>query len=138
MADIRSALSVDGCPGGSTTGALLLGVLSVLKHPTTEEEHVKSYGEIMEILEAFDLTASYRDAGELAGCSYHTVAHHVEARAAGALGEVARRDRLIDPFLPKLEEWVEASHGKVRADVAHDKLRDTTSNHRNDVLRGVR
>jgi len=83
---------------------------------------VKSDEEIMEILEAFDLTASYRDAGELAGCSHHTVAHHVEARAAGTLGEVARRDQLIDPFLDKLEEWVEASNGKVRADVAHDKL----------------
>jgi hypothetical protein len=28
--------------------------------------------------------------------------------------------RLIDPFLPKLEEWMEASKGKVRADVAHE------------------
>ena len=97
-------------------------MLSVLKHPTTEEEHVKSDEEIMEILEAYDLTGSYRDAGELAGCSHHTVADHVEARAAGTLGEAARRNQLIDPYLPKLEEWVDASHGKVRADVAHDKL----------------
>jgi hypothetical protein len=29
---------------------------------------------------------------------------------------------LIDEFLPKVEEWVERSSGKVRADVAHDKL----------------
>ena len=29
---------------------------------------------------------------------------------------------LIDEFLPKVEEWVERSFGKVRADVAHDKL----------------
>lgn len=29
----------------------------------------------MEILEAFDLTGSLRDAGELAGCSHHTVGH---------------------------------------------------------------
>jgi len=83
---------------------------------------VKSDEEIMEILEAFDLTGSYRDAGELTGCSHHTVAEHVAARAAGRLGEVVRRVQLIDPFLPKLEEWVEASRGKVRADVAHDKL----------------
>jgi hypothetical protein len=83
---------------------------------------VKSDEEIMEILEAFDLTGSYRDAGELAGCSHHTVAHHVEARDEGTLGETARREQLIDPFLDKLEEWVEVSHGKVRADVAHDKL----------------
>ena len=83
---------------------------------------MKSDEEIMEILEAFDLTGSYRDAGELAGCSHHTVAHYVEARGAGRLGETARRDQLIDPFLAKFEEWVEASNGKVRADVAHDKL----------------
>ena len=29
---------------------------------------------------------------------------------------------LVDPFLDKLEEWVERSRGKVRADVAHEKL----------------
>ena len=31
-------------------------------------------------------------------------------------------DRLIDPFTEKLEEWVDQSNGKVRADVRHDKL----------------
>ena len=79
--------------------------------------------EIMEILAAFDLTRSYRDAGELAGCSHHTVAHHVAARKAGALSaEPARRDQILDSYLDKIEEWVEASNGKVRADVAYDKL----------------
>ena len=34
---------------------------------------MKSAEEIMNILEAFDLTGSLRDAGELAGCSHHTV-----------------------------------------------------------------
>jgi len=29
---------------------------------------------------------------------------------------------LVDEFLPKIEEWVEQSKGKIRADVAHDKL----------------
>jgi hypothetical protein len=96
--------------------------MSVLEHPSTEEEHVKSDEEIMEILEAFDLTKSFRDAGELAGCSPNTVAHWVAVRDAGELEIPARRDQLIDPYLAKLEEWVEASHGKVRADVAHDKL----------------
>ena len=37
----------------------------------------------MEILEAFDLTRSYRDAGELAGCSHHTVEDWVARRDAG-------------------------------------------------------
>jgi transposase len=89
-----------------------------------QEEQVKSREEIMEILEAFDLTQSFRDAGELAGCSHHTVAHWVAKRDAGGLpGDGAvRRERLIDPFMAKIEEWVERSDGKVRADVAFDKL----------------
>jgi hypothetical protein len=29
---------------------------------------------------------------------------------------------LVDEFLPKIEEWVEKSKGKIRADVAPDKL----------------
>ena len=29
---------------------------------------------------------------------------------------------LVDPYLEKLEEWVDRSRGKVRADVAHEKL----------------
>jgi hypothetical protein len=40
---------------------------------------VKSAEEIMEILEGFDLTASYRDAAELAGCSPNTVARYGRA-----------------------------------------------------------
>ena len=78
----------------------------------------------MEILEAYDLTGSLRDAAELAGCSHHTVARYVAARERGGLtpGRAARREMLVDPFLPKLEEWVERSTGKIRADVAHEKL----------------
>ena len=85
---------------------------------------MKSREEIMEILEAFDLTGSFRDAGELAGCSHHTVAVYVAKRDEGRLpGEAPeRRERIIDPFLPKIEEWVERSQGKVRADVCHEKL----------------
>ena len=84
---------------------------------------MKSAEEIMEILEAFDLTESYRDAGELAGVSHHTVARYVTARDAGRLSDKpAARAQLIDEFLPKVEEWVERSRGKVRADVAHKRL----------------
>ena len=39
----------------------------------------------MNILEAYDLTGSFRDAGELAGCSHHTVARYVRAREEGRL-----------------------------------------------------
>jgi len=84
---------------------------------------MKSDEEIMEILEAFDLTRSYRDAGELAGCDHHTVAHWVQRREKGELSATAApKDQLIDPFTDKLEEWVDQSNGKVRADVCHDKL----------------
>jgi transposase len=84
---------------------------------------LKSAEEIMEILEAYDLTGSYRDAAELAGCSHHTVARYVAARAVGtSVAQPAARPRLIEEFLPKLEEWMDRSKGKVRADVAHAKL----------------
>lgn len=87
---------------------------------------MKSYEEVMEILEAFDLTGSYRAAGELAGCSHHTVAEWVAKRDAGVLpepGERSERSKLIDPFLGKIEEWVERSDAKIRADVAFERLR---------------
>jgi hypothetical protein len=41
----------------------------------------------MQILEAFDLTGSLRDAAELAGCDHHTVARYVAARDNGGLPE---------------------------------------------------
>ncbi len=77
----------------------------------------------MEILEAYDLTGAFRDAAELAGCSHHTVAAHVEARDAGRVaGAAVARPRLINEYLAKVEEWVEQSAGKIRADKAHRKL----------------
>jgi transposase len=79
----------------------------------------------MEILEAFDLTKSFRAAGALAGCSHHTVAHYVALRDAGLLTcglDRVERAKLIDPHLPKIEEWVERSHGKIRADVVFERL----------------
>jgi transposase len=85
---------------------------------------VKSAEEIMNVLEAYDLTGSLRDAGELAGCSHHTVARYVRAREEGRLvpGAASQRPGVIDVFLPKLEELVERSKGRVRADVAHEKI----------------
>jgi hypothetical protein len=85
---------------------------------------VKDAEEIMNILEAYDLTGSLRDAAELAGCSHHTVARYVAGREQGRAipGGPARRPGVIDEFLPKLEELVERSKGKIRADVAHEKI----------------
>jgi transposase len=84
---------------------------------------LKSAEEIMEMLEAFDLTGSLRDAAELSGCSHHTVGRYVRARdAGGASDRAAARPQLADEFWPKIEEWMERSKGKIRADVAHGKL----------------
>ena len=80
---------------------------------------------VSEILDSFDLTGSLRAAGELAGCSPNTVAGWVAKRDRGELGGLvapARRGRVIDPFMGKIEEWVEHSKGKIRAGKAHKKL----------------
>lgn len=77
----------------------------------------------MEILEAFDLTGSLRGAAALAGCDHKTVAHYVALRDAGrAAGETAPRAMLIDEYAGKIEELLERSEGKIRADVVHEKL----------------
>ncbi len=89
------------------------------------EDDVKDGKEVQEILEAYDLTRSFRAAGELAGCSPNTVADWVAKRDRGELGDLAeplRRERKLDEFLPKIEEWVDRSQGKIRADACHDKL----------------
>src|SRR5690242_7117410 len=78
----------------------------------------------MNILEAYDLTGSLRDAAELAGCSHHTVARYVAERERVRVVPAgpARRAGVIDEFMPKLEELVERSKGKIRADKAHEKI----------------
>lgn len=79
--------------------------------------------EIMEILEAFDLTQSNEAAARLAGCDPQTVARYVAARKCGNDPvSVARRDSAVDPYRAKIEEWVDHSNGDIRADVCHDKL----------------
>ncbi len=86
---------------------------------------MKDGKQVTEILEAFDLTGSFRAAGELAGCSPNTVADWVAKRDRGELGDLAEpvhRERLLDEFLPKIEEWVDRSQGKIRADKCHERL----------------
>src|ERR687885_455750 len=89
-----------------------------------EEAGLKSPEEVMEILEAFDATGTLRGAAELAGCDHKTVAHWVRAReVAGGGPPVAVRPRpRVDAFAEKVEEWVDRSRGKIRADVAHQRL----------------
>jgi transposase len=83
----------------------------------------KSGGEIMEIFEAFDLTGTAWSAAQLAGCDAKTVARYVAIRDGGGdpLGRAAR-PRMTDGFMPEIEELVDRSKGKIRADVAHRKI----------------
>ena len=114
------------CLGGPPGAGALPVELSVLEPMTLDrEDDVKDGKQVTEILEAFDLTGSFRAAGELAGCSPNTVASWVAKRDRGELGSLGgpvRRDRKIDEFLPKIEEWVDRSQGRIRADVCHEKL----------------
>ncbi len=96
---------------------------AVLKHRLPEGTVMKDAGEIMNILEAYDLVGTLRGAAELAGCDHHTVARYVQRRDAAAdPAAAAARPRVTDPWLAKIEEWVEKSHGNIRADVVHDKM----------------
>jgi transposase len=86
---------------------------------------VKGATQVVEILEAFDLTRSLRQTARLAGCSPATVARYLRLREAGrTVAERTRRDELVDPFRVKLQAWIERSRGRLRADVAHRKLLD--------------
>jgi transposase len=84
----------------------------------------KNATEIMEILATYDLTRCAWSAAQLAGCDAKTVKRYVDLRDAG-LDPFRRlpRARLIDPYLEKVEELVDHSRGKVRADVVHERLR---------------
>ncbi len=77
----------------------------------------------MEVLELFDLTKSVPAAAQLAGVDPRTVRRAVAARAAG-LGPVGivDREKVTDPYVDKIEEWVEKSNAKIRADVVHRRL----------------
>jgi len=83
----------------------------------------KSDREIMEILEAFDATGVAHSAAPLCKADPKTVRRYARARDLGRqVAAAAARPKLIDPFLGKIEEWVERSEGKVRADIAHERL----------------
>lgn len=83
----------------------------------------KSDREIMDILEAFDATGCAHSAAQLSGVDAKTIRRYVSARDAGrSVDGTVLRSKLIDGFLPKIEEWVERSDGRVRADVVHERL----------------
>lgn len=83
----------------------------------------KSDREIMEILEAFDATGVAHSAAALCSADPKTVRRYAEARDLGRpVTALAARPKLIDPFLGKIEEWVDRSKGQVRADKVHERL----------------
>jgi transposase len=84
---------------------------------------VKKAEEVMEILEAYDLAGTLRGAAALAGCDHKTVGHWVAVRdRAGGMPAVARRRPAVGEFAAKIDELVERSGGRIRADAAHGKL----------------
>jgi transposase len=77
----------------------------------------------MEILEAFDLTRCAHSAADLAACDPKTVARYVLARDIGADPHARlSRPMLVDRYRDKIEELVERSGGRVRADIVHERL----------------
>lgn len=80
---------------------------------------------IVEVLEAYDLTGSFRSAAQLCGVDHHTVRRYVAARDAGldptAVSSMPR-ERVTDPFVDKIGEWIDRSQGRIRADRVHEKL----------------
>ncbi|GAB3877983.1 hypothetical protein GCM10027612_86510 [Microbispora bryophytorum subsp. camponoti] len=83
----------------------------------------KSGMELMEIYEAYDLTGCAWSAAQLAGCDPKTVQRYVAIRAAGGNPHASMpRPKVIDAFLAKIEEKVDRSKGKIRADVVHKDL----------------
>jgi transposase len=83
----------------------------------------KSDREIMEILEAFDRTRCAHSAAHLAGVDEKTVTRYVTLRDSGRDPlQRSRRTRMIDPFLDRIEQMVEDSQGRIRADVVHQRL----------------
>ena len=73
-----------GVPPGLASGAIRTQLVP-------GRGRVKSAEEVMEILAAYDLTGSLRDAAELAGCSHHTVGRYVAAREEGRVPGMRRR-----------------------------------------------
>jgi hypothetical protein len=73
----------------------------------------------MEILEAYDLAGTLRGAALLAGCDHKTVAHWVAVRdREGGMRSCAQRRPARDGFAEKIDELVDRSHGKIRADAS--------------------
>ena len=67
------------------------------------------------------MTGSFRQAAALVGCDHKTVAYWVRLRdEAGGMPAVERaRPAMEAVFTAKIDELVDRSRGKIRADKAH-------------------
>lgn len=84
---------------------------------------MKSDREVMEILEAFDVTGCAHSAGRLAGVDPKTVRAYVRARDEGRPVTGPReRVKLVDGFAEKIEELVDKANGSIRADKVHERI----------------
>src|SRR5436189_1132744 len=106
------------CPLASVVGRVLLSTRDL------RTASVKRPEEAMEILEAYDLAGTLRGAAALAGCDHKTVAYWVRQRelAGGAPVVERRRPAMEAVFAAKIDELVDRSGGRIRADAAHGKL----------------
>ena len=92
------------------------------EHPTRRNVS-KPDREIIEILETFDLTRCAHSAAALAACDPRSSAATSPcAKAAEIPSHRPSRARAIDPIREKVEELVDRSRTKVRADKVHDHL----------------
>jgi hypothetical protein len=109
------------CPEAPVLGRALISTRDLRR-----AEIVKKPEQAMEILEAYDLTGSFRGAAALVGCDPKTVKHWVEVRerAGEQLPGQAARPALVmvEPFAGKVAELVDRSRARIRADKAHGVL----------------
>ena len=85
---------------------------------------MKKPEEVMEILEAYDLTGSLRRRRRWSGViTRRSRIGFGSATLAGGMPVVERKRPAMEAvFAAKIDELVDRSHGKIRADVAHGKL----------------
>lgn len=96
-----------------------------------------SEGKIMEVLEAYDLTGSFRSSAQLCGVDHHTVRRYVAARDAGLdpAAAVVRRERVTDPFADKISEWIDRSRGRMAGRFAAGDLESILASRREQPRR---
>ena len=80
-----------------------------------------SQGKTMEIAELYDLTHSYATTAQLAGVDPKTVKRALARRAAGYPPETRERGSVADPYLDKIDEWIERSSGLLGPGVREDR-----------------